>query len=370
MKKLPRPVQLAALATALTTAVLVPGTASAHPAPVSSTVTVVATGLATPRGLIWDDNRHRVLVAEAGEGGTGPCGPANGGGIYCYGPTGAVFQYTEHGQSPRRIATGLPSIIAANGSAVLGVHDLALDCGELNLVFGLSGNTAFRTALGPNAKALAQTAKLDNHGRLKTTGDLMAFEQTVNPHPFAIDSDPFGIAVTHRYGTVVADAAGNDILQVKPNGQVKLIASFPTREVPNDTIEPVPTTVAEGPDGALYVGELSGYPYYKGAARVYRIAPGHAPTIYAQGFTNIADLTFDDRGRLVVLEMAKNGLLDPDQTGRLVRVERNGTQVDLATTGLTNPGGVAYAGNGVYYVTNKTTVADRTGELLKVKVRG
>jgi sugar lactone lactonase YvrE len=92
--------------------------------------------------------------------------------------------------------------------------------------------------------------------------------------------------------------------------------------------------------------------------------------VYAEGFTNIIDFTFDDRNRLVVLEIAKNSLATADTTGRLVRVERSGSQTELASTGLEHPGGVAFAGDGVYYVTNRTTSQGDEGQLLKLRVRG
>jgi len=42
--------------------------------------------------------------------------------------------------------------------------------------------------------------------------------------------------------------------------------------------DPVPTGLARGPDGALYVGLLTGVPFAPGAASVYRVVPGQAPT--------------------------------------------------------------------------------------------
>lgn len=385
MKRMLRPVRVAALTTALCTAVgtavLQPGIADADPASqprVQTTITVVADGLNVPRGIAWDSTHHRVLVAEAGTGAespTAPCGPASGGSIYCLGATGSIYAWDGH--HGKRIVMGLPSISHANKAgvktAVLGVHDVTVDRKGMQVVFGLSGDGPFRTALGDGGKALGQTATIGHNGKLKTVGDLLYFEMFNNPHPAQFDSDPYGMAQTSRYGTVVADAAGNDILQVKPDGTVKLLAEFPTRVPeanPEDIIEDVPTSVVQGPDGALYVGELSGYPYYKGEAVVYRVVPGQAPTVYAKGFTNISDIGFDAQGRLLVLEMAKNGLLDPDQTGRFVRVESNGTQTDLATTGLTNPGGFVSAGHGVYYVTNGTNTVGGAGQLLKLTVSG
>jgi hypothetical protein len=48
--------------------------------------------------------------------------------------------------------------------------------------------------------------------------------------------------------------------------------------------------------------------------------PGHQPTVYATGFTNIIDIAFDRHGRLLVLEIFKNGLPSGDPTGSLVRI--------------------------------------------------
>jgi hypothetical protein len=380
----------------MTTAVLQPGSAAAHGGSggVTTTIDVVAEGLDTPRGVIYDKYRDRVLVAEAGEGGPkaedgGICGAANGGAIYCYGATGAVYQYSERSCTGRRIHTGLASIANYNRTtrvkaSVLGLHDLSLHDGDLRGAFGLSGEKRFRDdelVAGGAAGAiqLGHTVKFRSNGAPRLEGDLVVYEQEVNPHPAINDSDPYGLHTDNR-GTFVADAAGNDLLLVKPNGDIQTLAVFETRQItlPDgtvDTIESVPTTVVKGPDGAYYIGELSGFPYYKGAARVWRMTPGNNPTLYAEGFTAIADITFDDRGRLVVLEMAKEGLfaLTPGQdivTGRLVRVEHNGTRTDLATTGLENPGGVAYAGGGTYYVTNRTTGVGDTGQLLRLRVRG
>ena len=132
------------------------------------------------------------------------------------------------------------------------------------------------------------------------------------------------------------------------------------------SLKPFPERPA-GPDGDAGLNLL-----IPGAARILRWVPGDASaTVYAEGFTNIVDFLFDDRDRLVVLEIAKFSLTGADGvTGRLVRVERNGSQTELASTGLENPGGVAYAGDGVYYVTNRTTSQGDEGQLLRLSVRG
>jgi hypothetical protein len=347
---------------------------------VTSTIEVVATGLNTPRGLVYDASEHRVLVAEAGiaAGDTGPCGLGET--TLCHGSTGSVFQFSTGGHHSGRIITGLPSEAPPDGSFVLGLADLSLFGDRLTGVFNLLGTPDTRTAEGPDAAALGQAVRLHRSGKVTPFADIAAFE--IQRYGAGQESDPYGVA-TGSYGTVVANAGGhavepdgtggNDLLLIRHNGTISQLAAFPQRVPaanPKDIVESVPTAVEQGPDGAFYVGELTGFPYYQGEARVWRVVPGQQPTIYAQGFTNIIDLTFDHRGRLIVLEIAKNSLLDADQTGALIRIGHDGTQTVIADTGLTNPGGVVEAGNNVFYVTNLTQSTGGTGQLLKVTVHG
>ena len=57
----------------------------------------------------------------------------------------------------------------------------------------------------------------------------------------------------------------------------------------------MPTSVVKGPDGAYYVGQLTGFPFPPGGANVWRVKPGHDPEVFKGGFTNIIDIAFDKR---------------------------------------------------------------------------
>ncbi len=179
-------------------------------------------------------------------------------------------------------------------------------------------------------------------GTATEVADLGEFEARHNPHPALVESNPFDVADAGDGTAVVADAAGNSVLLVSdrnnPKGdvssRVKLIATLPDELVPTSNAkaivgcpagppdicglppmipaEAVATSVAIGPDGAIYVGELKGFPAPLGESRVWRIEPGARNvrcgeskkcTVALDGFTSIIDLAFGPDGRLNVAQI-------------------------------------------------------------------
>ena len=172
---------------------------------------------------------------------------------------------------------------------------------------------------------------------VREIANLLAFETDVNPDGGTIDSNPFDVEALSGGQALIADAAGNDLLSVDSQGNVDWVATFPVESVSTENAknlagcptpppglefvcdlpemfpaESVPTSVAIGPDGAYYVGELKGFPAPTGASKVWRIEPGtlHAEcgaspacTVVADGFTSIIDLTFGPDGTLHVVEI-------------------------------------------------------------------
>ena len=173
---------------------------------------------------------------------------------------------------------------------------------------------------------------------------------------------------------MVADAGGNSLLGVRQPGRISTLAVFPPRLVPNPfggpdiPMQAVPTTVTRGPDGALYVGQLTGFPFPVGGANVYRVEPGGQPEVVASGFTNIIDIAFGPDHSLYVLEIAHNGLLSGDTTGALIRVDANGSRTVIASEGLMMPTGLALR-DGKAYVSNCGVCAD-IGEVLAIPLSG
>lgn len=340
-------------------------------------VTVIASGLDNPRGIAV--GKHGWLyVAEAGRGGEGPCiqGPE---GEQCLGATSALTAvplWHKRGAKPHRVITGLPSLAAEGGSRAIGLHDISPSGSGLLATIGGAFNLETRESLGPGAELMGHVVKLRPHAHhhaVKPIADLNAYEAAENPDGGEVDSNPYGILATPS-GAYVTDAGGNDLLKVRKSGKISTVAVFGPRIVPSPFPPPaeipmqaVPTTVTRGPDGALYVGELTGFPFVKGAARIWRIVPGHQPEVYATGFTNIIDIAFDRWGRLLVLQISKDLLAD-DPNGALIRVDvrHGGKRTELAAGKLTFPGGLVVAKDGAIYVTNKSTFAG-VGEVLRIR---
>ena len=220
--------------------------------------------------------------------------------------------------------------------------------------------------------------------------------------PNPSESNPYGLTIDRNGDALIADAAGNDLIRVTPDGHPTTVARFDLQSVATDHLpadfpggplppaldaESVPTTVTIGPDGAIYVGELKGFPFRPGTSNIWRIKPGaegawcsvnepdptHMCSLYSDGYTAIQDIAFDKRsGQLYVYELAAGGVLqfepalDPESGAPFppavllqVKHNREGEQrTELAAGQLSQPGGVVVV-NGKVYVTDGVFTSGR-----------
>lgn len=178
-----------------------------------------------------------------------------------------------------------------------------------------------------------------SHGQSKLVANLFEAEAALNPDgEYELDSNPFDVQSLGRRSALVADAGANALLKVKRDGAVKVMAVFPDELVSTENLQgllgcpdpsipdlgficgvdvmpaqAVPTSIAIGPDGYIYVGELKGFPAPAGESSVWRIAPdarwaqcGYSSDcveVFEGGFTSIIDLAFGPDGKLYVAEL-------------------------------------------------------------------
>ncbi len=343
-------------------------------APNTPGLQVVASGINQPHGLTVGPDGN-LYVAAAGDGvigaacvtGTEPACANNSGTIDRVTPQGAVTP----------VVTGLPSVGSPpGGSASGGVADVQVINGK---IYGIIQNqnideTTGQQTYGPAGALLGDLVSAPLGGGTATSvASFGPYEAANNPDHGAgsggpgdpaIDSDPYGV-VAYNGGFAVADAAANDVLFVNSAGQISTLAVLPLISEPTSggpvMAQPVPTSLAVGPDGALYVGELggvggSGTGNDVGDVNVYRIAPGGTPTVYASGLTMIGSIAFDQAGRLLVMEIDTAGLLDPSSgfpaSGAIIRINADGSRTTLASAGLEFPLGITVARDGSVYASN------------------
>lgn len=228
----------------------------------------------------------------------------------------------------------------------------------------------------------------DLAGNIEPVLDIAAYQET-DPDPFdqegaPTESNPYGLAILPTGDALVADAAGNDLLRVTPEGDATTMARFDVESISTSHLPPeeglparidaeaVPTTVTIGPDGWVYVGELKGFPFRPRTSRIWRIDPTadgvlcsvNTPTTgcaHIRGrFTAIQDIAFNQRtSTLYVYQLAADGVLAFEagfESGEfppavLLKV-RGDERTRLAVRRLSQPGGVAVTRDGSVFVTD------------------
>ena len=334
----------------------------------------IASGLANPRGIAFAPNGD-LYIAEAGSGGPGPCipSPVPANGPRCYGETGAITKILGDG-SVKRVLTGLPSLaLVINGLVEGGVADVAFFGTSAFVTMGWGGNPADRASVGGKSALFGTLLQMAPSGTYKVLADIAGAEAEFNPGGGNPDSNPYNtLALPGR--RIVVDAGANALFEVLANRRTRTFAVPPRLPGLPPFVagrEPVPTSVVEGPDGAIYVGQLTSFPFWQGTSSVLRISSdGSSIETYASGFTAVVDLAFDAGGALYVLEVARGQAapFPPPNPGlgisRLLRVCPGGAP-EVLLTGLEYSSGVAIGPDDAAYLTNRGG-SPTDGEVLRL----
>ena len=329
-------------------------------------VSVFATGLNNPRGLKFGPDHH-LYVAEGGIGGQnstiGQCTQVPAVGPYTGSPTGSRISRINAYGYRETVADNLPSsqTIASQGSLTSGVADVAFVDGVL---YGLlTGAGCSHGVPGiPNG-----VFRVGRHGHWELIDNLSAFymaHPVKNPEPddFEPDGTPYSMI-----------AVDDDLYVVEPNhgelDRVRTVGS--THRVVDISASQghiVPTAIAFH-KGAFYVGNLNPFPIVQGGSKILKITRGGHVEVFATGFTTILGVSFDERGRMYVLENTVGKPFPTPGTGRVVRVNRSGTR-DIVADGLSLPTAMTFGPDDNLYVSNNGFgfPPQDLGQILKIQM--
>lgn len=334
----------------------------------ASSGAVVAGGFNGPMGLMVDDAGN-VWVVDSGVGGEGTMiFPSISDGT----PTEMGFGNTARlvRVSPDGTATDMaffPSTAYPEGPE--GANRVAMLNGTVYVTSGAwtDGMQVDRVPF------MAAVSRYEN-GAMTEIATTWELERTQNPAGALVESHTYGLAAGPDGMLWVADAAGNDLLRVDPAaGSVELVAVFDAMPgpIPNPNrggakeIEPVPTSVAFGNDGAVFVSLLSGVPFIPGMSKVVQVAPDGGVTDYSTGHTMLTDLKTGPDGSLYAVSMGVFAQEGPEpNSGAILRIEA-GEASETVISGLSLPTALAFDGDGNAYVTVNGLGAPGSGEVLK-----
>ena len=397
------------------------------PAAQAVSLTTIVEGISNARGVSFGPD-GTMYVAEPGVGGDGACQPSPSTLFQpiCAGNSGSIVRVKTDGQTDR-IFTGFQSLAEQpSGNQGAGPSDLQFDSvGNAYLLAGFAGYPGNRDVetleLGSNypippqqlavfppstpenvlnSPDLAKLFKADlNTGELTEIFDFAKYEIVNNPDGGDLVTNPYDLAISGDTAYVV-DGGGNATYSIKLDGSEAIATALPLNIITNPqlpelppgaelppglinflepdengnpriSIQSVPTGGAVGPDGALYVGEYSGFPYPQDEARIFRIGEDGVPTVFAEGFNAITELTFDKEGNLLVLQFTDTSQITSQDIsslpGSLIQLAADGTRTTLvgAGEGLESADGLTIGPDNQIYVTNRG-VGPGNGSVVRV----
>jgi hypothetical protein len=329
------------------------------------TIRVFATGLNNPRGLTFGPD-HNLYVAEAGIGGTdstvGQCTQVSAPvGPYIGSTTGGRISRIDHSGTRHTVTDNLPTSKGNElaGGDIQGVSAVAFHNNTLYALLAGAG-CSHGVATIPNG-----VVRIHNNGTWNMVADMSSWlvaNPVANP-PADFEPDGVAYSMVNAGGSLyVLEPNHGDFLRVH-NGIINRVADISASQG-----HIVPTALAAH-DGNFYVGNLNTFPIVDNSSNIYKISPAGDIEIYATGFTTVLGLAFDHMGRLYVLENTTGNPFPTPGTGRVVRLNADGSHT-VVVSGLSVPTGMVFGPNEKLYISNNGfgPTAIGGGEILEVDI--
>ena len=310
--------------------------------PISSAdaISVVATGLAAPRGFTWGPD-GALYVALAGDG----LSPAPAAGEASAPPRPdappSVVRIVDGEVTP--VAQGLPSTADPYGD-IQGPVDVGFIGDQLYVMQDATGGIEAVGIDWPNG---LYAVELDGAVRMASSETVyITFHPAENIYHIVQLGEPFAM-VPEGNALWVVDANQGLLIKVDlPAGTQSVIADL-------SLDHPVPTAIALAPGGGVYVGYLGPGPHTDGQQKVVKVTADGEVSDYWTGLTMVTGLAVDTDGTLYALDMSTGNTDAPPNiypnTGRLVR-QTGPSTLEVVASGLNYPISMKLGPDGALYI--------------------
>lgn len=282
---------------------------------------------------------------------------------------------------------------------------------DINGIESIGAGNAFFTTAGVDLALEGELYRASN-GKVRMVADLAKFERDNDPDAFegpqwknqqceqeftengevlytaGPQNNPYKLTAFDGETVLIADAAGNTVLQATTDGDVDWKALFTpplnaegewkeffqTTDGENDItcyVQPVPTSVAIGDDGFIYVGELTGaasdgLPI--GLSRVWKMPADGMNMVCSElddtsecnvlisGLTSVIDVVLGPDGLLYVVEFDSNSFVSafveeiPMGGGTISAYDTDGNFVETVAENLVYPSAITFDKKGNLWV--------------------
>jgi hypothetical protein len=314
--------------------------------------------LTYPRGLFVAED-DTLYIAVPGSGGQVTTTSTRGSEAQ-FGGTAQVVAVAPDGTRSIPVA-GFPSVFS-QGEAT-GISDIHIANDLLWIANGQGARVAPNITNNPFTYAVV--AIEPTTGRMVEFIDLYAYEAENNPAGDTvpdgdaplIDSNVVSLDVGPDGTLYISDAGANTVYTWTSEDGLQVFATYPEN--------PVPTGLSVGPDGNVFIGFLTGFPFPSGAAFVEERSPDGELVNTFDGLTTVVDVMATEDGVYAV----SLGTFDPEAEG-LPWAVNSGYVIELnsmetVAEGLNFPYGIAMNNDGNLLVSiNSAFVEPGTGAVM------
>jgi len=328
--------------------------------PLSSGLTVVASGLTNPRGFVWGPD-GTFYVALAGHGGDTRI-PVVEGFTVQLGLSSSVVTVADGCVTP--LVQGLVSAMWEEPDWVWGAMDLAILDDQLYVLISGAGPTW----LSPSSRSGVFT--INDDGTMTLVADITTWlpehPPAEVPWDYNADGSLFDLEATDG-ALLLTEAVGGQLIKVTPEGEISLVADLSEGH-------PVPTGLTVDADGNAFVAFQTAVPFVDGSTKVVKVTPDGTVSDAWTGLTRPSDIEIGPDGMLYVAELS-TGNTDTEpfahpNTGRILR-QTGPDSSEVIAEGLDFPVGLGFGPDGTLYVSGPANGSDDgDGWLARVEMDG